>query len=90
MVRGDHLSHPVAMVFQNGRFFGFSASPYFIKQQEKKVQWAAGEDGKFIQHSGFTCSIQDVYIGYTLGYMERQPGYLFFSSSIIVRINSET
>ena len=30
------------------------------------------------------------YIGYTLGYMERQPGYLFFSSSIIVRINSET
>lgn len=78
MVRGDHLSHPVAMVFQNGRLFGFSASPYFIKQQEKKVQWAAGEDGEFIQYSGFTCSIQDGYIGYTLGY-ENAP-WLFVQS----------
>lgn len=69
--------------------FWFSASPYFIRQQEKKVQWAAGEDGKSIQHSGFTCSIQDGYIGYTLD-IWKDNRYLFFSSSIIVRINSET
>ena len=42
------------------------------------MQWAAGEDGEFIQYSGFTCSIQDGYIGYTLGY-ENAP-WLFVQS----------
>ncbi len=82
MVRSDRLSHPVALVYDTGKIYGFSTSPYFIKKHGVKQQWKPHTDGDFYQYSGFTCSLAKGTVGYTLGY-ENAP--LLFVKSHDVR-----
>lgn len=77
MVRGDRLSHPMALVYDTNKIYGFSASPYFIRD-EKKKQWKPNLEEKFYQYAGYTCSLSKGTVGYTLGY-ENAP-WLFVKS----------
>ncbi|MCM3171869.1 hypothetical protein [Paenibacillus sp. MER 99-2] len=83
MVRSDRLSHPAALVYDEGQIFGLSASPYWIKNPSsgQRQQWYPGQKGMFVQYGGFTCSIDKGRIGYTLGY-ENAP--LHFIKSRLV------
>ena len=36
MVRGDRLSHPIALVYDTDKIYGFSASPYFTSNNRIK------------------------------------------------------
>lgn len=78
MVRSDRLSHPVALVYDTGKIYGFSASPYFVTNNGRKQAWSPGEEGEFYQYGGFTCSLAKGAVGYTLGY-ENAP-WLFIKS----------
>ncbi|WP_349671836.1 hypothetical protein [Lacrimispora sp.] len=78
MVRGDRLSHPVALVYDTGKIYGFSASPYFLSADGKKKQWSPRQEGDFYQYTGFSCSLSKGTVGYTLGY-ENAP-WLFVKS----------
>ncbi len=78
MVRGDRLSHPVALVYDTGKIYGFSASPYFTCADGKKQQWHPHLEGAFYQYTGFSCSLSKGTVGYTLGY-ENAP-WLFVKS----------
>jgi hypothetical protein len=82
MVRSDRLSHPVATVFDSGKIYGISASPYFVFRNGVKRQWRPGLEGTFYQYTGYTCSLGKGSIGYTLGY-ENAP--LLFVQSHDVR-----
>jgi hypothetical protein len=68
MVRGDRLSHPVALVYDTGKIYGFSGSPYFISSNGIKQQWKPKVEGEFYQYAGYTCSLSKGTVGYTLGY----------------------
>lgn len=81
MVRSDRLSNPAALVFDKGKIFGISASPYFVTDGEKKIQWFPGLMGEFVQYAGFGCSLEDGYVAYTVGY-ENAP-WLFVTSEVI-------
>lgn len=82
MVRGDRLSHPVTMVWEEGKIYGICASPYFITIDGKKQQWKPDKNGTFYQYAGYTCSLEKGTVGYTLGY-ENAP--LLFVKSHDVR-----
>ncbi len=81
MVRSDRLSHPVTAVYDDGCVYGLSASPYFIHAQGEKKGWEPGVSGNFYQYCGFTCSIENGTIGYTLGY-ENAP-WLFVQTRTV-------
>jgi len=85
MVRSDRLSHPVALVYDTGKIYGFSASPYFISNNGIKQQWKPKIEGAFYKYSGYTCSLSNGTVGYTLGY-ENAP--LMFVKSHDVRERS--
>jgi hypothetical protein len=78
MVRSDRLSHPVALVYDSRKVYGLSASPYFIRKDGVKQQWKPGAEGMFYQYGGYTCSLSNGRVGYTLGY-ENAP-LLFIKS----------
>ncbi|WP_238915792.1 hypothetical protein [Clostridium sp. YIM B02555] len=78
MVRSDRLSHPVALVYDSNKIYGFCASPYFINKNGMKQQWKPEVDSEFYQYAGYTCSLEKGTIGYTLGY-ENAP-WLFIKS----------
>ncbi len=78
MVRGDRLSHPVALVYDTDKIYGFCASPYFICSNGIKQQWEPDVEGEFYQYAGYTCSISRGTVGYTLGY-ENAP-WMFVKS----------
>lgn len=78
MVRSDRLSHPAAFVYDEGKIYGLCASPYFIQHEGRKEQWSPGAEGEFYQYAGYTCSLQNGCIGYTLGY-ENAP-WLYIQS----------
>ncbi|WP_459478959.1 hypothetical protein [Clostridium saccharoperbutylacetonicum] len=78
MVRSDRLSHPVALVYDSNKIYGFCASPYFINKNGMKQQWKPEVDWEFYQYAGYTCSLEKGTIGYTLGY-ENAP-WLFIKS----------
>lgn len=78
MVRGDRLSHPVALVYDTGKIYGLCASPYFISNNGIKQQWKPEMEGAFYQYAGYTCSLSKGTVGYTLGY-ENAP-WLFIKS----------
>lgn len=78
MVRGDRLSHPVALVYDTGKIYGFSASPYFINKNGIKQQWKPEAESEFYQYAGYSCSLSKGAVGYTLGY-ENAP-WLFIKS----------
>jgi len=75
MLRSDRLSHPVVLVYDTGRIYGLCASPYFIRENGHKVQWEPGTHGAFYQYGGFSCSLPQGTIGYTIGY-ENMPWQL--------------
>lgn len=81
MVRSDRLSHPAALVYDTGKIYGLSASPYFIHKDGAKCQWQPDLSGEFCQYSGFTCSLAEGTVGYTLGY-ENAP-LLFIKSRLV-------
>ncbi|PKQ90744.1 hypothetical protein CXK86_11920 [Paenibacillus sp. BGI2013] len=81
MVRSDRLSHPAALIYDEGRIVGLSASPYWINTGGHKQQWYPGMEGNFVQYGGFTCSIEKGAVGYTLGY-ENAP-LLFIKSRLV-------
>lgn len=81
MVRSDRLSHPVVLAYDQGMVFGFQASPYFVVHQEKKQQWQPNLTGSFYQYCGYSCSIEQGSLGYTLGY-ENAP-WLFVKSRLV-------
>ncbi len=68
MVRSDRLSHPAAFAFTGGRITGFSAAPYYVRQNGRRTPWQPGLTGDFDQYAGFGCSIQPGELIYTLGY----------------------
>lgn len=87
MVRGDRLSHPTAMIWDNGRIYGFHCSPYWTVQNGVKKA-AVGREKEFLQYAGFSCNAYlqedehgETYcsVGYTLGY-ENAP-WLFVESA---------
>ncbi|MFT8348318.1 hypothetical protein [Clostridium saccharoperbutylacetonicum] len=78
MVRSDRLSHPVVLVHDSNKIYGFCASPYFINKNGIKQQWKPEVDSEFYQYAGYTCSLEKGTIGYTLGY-ENAP-WLFIKS----------
>ncbi|MGG4147468.1 hypothetical protein ABEW34_30615 [Paenibacillus algorifonticola] len=81
MVRSDRLSHPAALVYDDGYVYGLSASPYWISSGGCKQQWQPGRNGTFVQYGGYTCSIDRGTVGYTLGY-ENAP-LLFIKSRLV-------
>jgi hypothetical protein len=64
----DRLSHPVALVYDTGKVYGFCGSPYFISSNGIKQQWKPEIEGVFYQYAGYTCSLSKGTVGYTLGY----------------------
>ena len=68
MMRSDRLSHPTALVYDSGKIYGLSASPYFILVNGEKQQWMPGKEGSFYQYGGYSCSLSKGTVGYTLGY----------------------
>lgn len=84
MVRSDRLSHPVAMVFDSGKIYGLSASPYFVKIDGEKKAWLPQLQGDFYQYAGYTCSLEEGSIGYTLGY-ENAPWFFLQSHNVYER-----
>lgn len=78
MVRSDRLSHPIALVYDTGKIYGFSASPYFISKNGIKQKWKPEVEGEFYQYAGYSCSLARGTVGYTLGY-ENAP-WLFVKS----------
>jgi hypothetical protein len=81
MVRSDRLSHPAAFVYDNGKIYGLCASPYFILKDGSKQQWKPGRMGDFYQYGGYTCSLAEGTVGYTLGY-ENAP-WLFVKAALV-------
>lgn len=81
MVRSDRLSHPAALVYDNGKIYGLSASPYFIYKDGIKTQWKPEMKGEFYQYGGYSCSLVKGSVGYTLGY-ENAP-WLFIKSRLV-------
>lgn len=84
MVRSDRLSHPMVFVYDSGRMYGLSAGPYIIKNDDKEVLWRPGLQGQFVQYTGYSCSIEDGTIGYTLGY-ENAPWFFLQSHNVYDR-----
>lgn len=82
MTRSDRLSHPAALVYDSGKIYGFSTSPYFISGKGVKQQWSPGLEGTFYQYGGYSCSLAQGSVGYTLGY-ENAP--LMFINAVRVR-----
>lgn len=81
MVRSDRLSHPAALVYDNGKIFGLCASPYFVSKSGVKIQWKPNLEGEFYQYGGYSCSLTKGTVGYTLGY-ENAP-LLFIKSRLV-------
>lgn len=87
MVRGDRLSHPVVIVYDEGKITGVSASPYWTLNNSEKRD-VIGREYEFYRYAGYTCSLKRktgkgeyCSIGYTLGY-ENAP-WLFVDSSTV-------
>lgn len=87
MVRGDRLSHPVVLIWDNGHITGFHAAPYWTVQNGEKTA-CIGREKEFLQYAGFACNayLKDpesgemrCEAGYTLGY-ENAP-WLFVQSA---------
>jgi len=84
MIRADRISHPAAIIFDEGNIWGIAASPYFIMDEGEKKQWQPDRVGSFYQYAGFGCSylveVEQVQekLCYTLGY-ENAP-WLFVDS----------
>ena len=81
MMRSDRLSHPVALVYDSGKIFGLSASPYFTYKDGIKRQWVPENEEAFYQYGGYSCSLARGTVGYTLGY-ENAP-LMFVTSSTV-------
>lgn len=85
MVRSDRLSHPMNFVYDSGKMYGIVATPYFIKNDSGEVKaWEPGKSGEFVQYVGYTCSADEGYIGYTLGY-ENAPWFFLQSHNVYDR-----
>lgn len=87
MVRSDRLSHPAAFLYlpvgkdrRCGHLYGLTASPWLVKKEGNLMQpGEPGQDGAaFGQFTGFSCSLDHLSVGYTLGY-ENAP-WLFIQS----------
>lgn len=92
MVRGDRLSHPVVLIWDNGRIFGFHASPYWTITNGKK-EAVIGRNKEFLQYAGFTChsylncpgeETGLCQAGYTLGY-ENAPWFFLDAHTVTER-----
>lgn len=81
MVRSDRLSHPAAFAYDNGKVYGLCASPYFIRMDGVIQQWNPAAEGEFYQYGGYSCSLANGTVGYTLGY-ENAP-FLFIKSRLV-------
>lgn len=84
MVRGDQLSHPAAFALADRWLYVLSASPFYVYEGESIVQWKPGMGKKLAQYAGFTCSLKDSSIGYTLGY-EYAPWHFIQSHNVVER-----
>lgn len=85
MVRGDQLSHPVALALAEGELWGISASPFYVRGEDGAVlPWRPGMPKTLAQYAGFTCSLECGSIGYTLGY-EYAPWHFIQSHNIVER-----
>lgn len=89
-VRGDRLSHPAVIMYDNGKMMGISASPYWTLHNNEK-QDIIGREYEFYRYAGYSCNLnaktdgEDAYcsVGYTLGY-ENSP-WLFIDSQTVVK-----
>ena len=78
MVRSDRLSHPCAFAYGQNRLTGFTASPYFVCENDTRNFWEPGVEGEFEQYTGFGCSLETNEVWYTIGY-ENAP-WMFVDS----------
>ncbi len=77
MVRADRLSHPVSMMYTEGRILGISGSPFLILKTDKTEIWSPDNQEKFSRFNGFSCSLENgSSIGYTLGYENAPVNYI--------------
>lgn len=68
-VRGDRLSHPMALAYADNYVFGISSSPYYGIEKGKYVFWENKKDTEFAGFNGFYCSVENgTTVGFTLGY----------------------
>lgn len=84
MTRSDRLSHPVSLCYENAKIRGIIGSPYLLTKENQQIQWAPEISGDFNQYCGYTCSIDDCSVGYTLGY-EDTPYFFLKSKNVEVR-----
>lgn len=76
-VRGDRLSHPIALAYADNRVFGISASPYYGIENGKYVFFERSEDVRFAGFNGFYCSVKNgTTVGFTLGYENAPYTYI--------------
>lgn len=76
-VRGDRLSHPLALAYVDDCIFGVSSSPYYGSEKGKYVFWDSKTNTEFIGYNGFYCSIKNgTSVGFTLGYENAPYTYI--------------
>lgn len=84
MVRGDQLSHPAVFALAEGRLWGLSASPFYVRSGGEVLPWRPGMEKDLEQYAGFTCSLERGSVGYTLGY-EYAPWHFIQSHQVLER-----
>lgn len=78
MVRGDRVSHPISMIYDQGRIIGIQASPYLVNRKKDKIQWNPSikvhtlcdkennqiqDAADFYRYAGFTCHMNGIVEG---------------------------
>lgn len=76
-VRGDRLSHPIALAYADKCVFGISSSPYYGIENGKYIFWDNKQTTDIAGHNGFYCSIKGATtVGFTLGYENAPYNYI--------------
>lgn len=76
-VRGDRLSHPIALAYVDKRVFGISSAPYYGMADGKHVFWQGDTDIGIAGYNGFYGSIEHgTCVGFTLGYENAPYTYI--------------
>lgn len=77
LTRGDRISHPIAMLYSNGRVYGIAGSPHRLNDSNGERNWRPKDEGDFFRFNGFGCELGKAQskVSYTIGY-ENAP-YLY-------------
>lgn len=78
MVRGERLSHPVAMLYREGNLLGISGAPTMVRQDGQIQAKLESDYDRIYQFAGFGCerNPEGDRLLYTLGYEARPALYV--------------